>query len=254
MKQVLLIFAAIYVATICSFTAVPHQSTRNNFGLTSSSRLRLMLPDTSSILTSVEVFDGSTIVDPVVVSNVFWNSLKAKILALVIAQLLAAVAFVLLSSYFASQISTIGDFVSNYLFKDEGSNKDFIKATDLPSTRLSAVSPNFGKLLICLAIDVIGSSSEIVPILGELSDVVYAPIAAILLRSLYGGSNVVFALEFAEEILPFTDVLPLATICWVVDTFAGDSDLACLLQVGNYNSAKDLSAGAIDREPPIEKR
>jgi hypothetical protein len=40
----------------------------------------------------------------------------------------------------------------------------------------------------------------------------------------------------AEEILPFTDVLPLATICWVVDTFLVDSELAKLLQLGIYRS------------------
>jgi hypothetical protein len=51
----------------------------------------------------------------------------------------------------------------------------------------------------------------VVPILGELTDVVYAPIAATVLRNLY-GSNILFGLEFVEEILPFTDILPLATI------------------------------------------
>ena len=43
-----------------------------------------------------------------------------------------------------------------------------------------------------------------------------------------------FALEFAEEILPLTDILPLATICWVVETYFGDSDIARILQVGVY--------------------
>lgn len=55
-------------------------------------------------------------------------------------------------------------------------------------------------------------------VLGEVTDVVWAPIAALGLRNLY-GSNVVFALEFVEEILPFTDFIPLATVCWVVDSF-----------------------------------
>lgn len=70
---------------------------------------------------------------------------------------------------------------------------------------------DLSKLLLCIAIDVIGSASELVPVLGELTDVVWAPIAGLALRSLY-GSNVLFALEFAEEILPFTDILPLATL------------------------------------------
>ena len=172
-----------------------------------------MLPDTSSILTAVEVFDGSTIVDPVVVSDVFWTSLKSKMLAVVIGQILATIVFVFLASFLASQLSQLGDFVSKTLFSSssttassEPETKTFIKATDIV-----APPPDFGKLLICLAIDVIGSSSELIPILGEATDVVYAPIAASILRSLY-GSNIVFGLEFAEEILPFTDILPLATI------------------------------------------
>jgi hypothetical protein len=73
------------------------------------------------------------------------------------------------------------------------------------------VQPDFGKLLLCIAIDVIGSSSELVPFVGEVTDLVWAPIAGLALRSLY-GSNILFALEFAEEILPFTDILPLATL------------------------------------------
>ena len=73
------------------------------------------------------------------------------------------------------------------------------------------MTPDFYKLAACIAIDIIGSSSGLVPIVGGLTDVIWAPIAAFLLRSFY-GSNVIFALEFAEEVLPFTDILPLATI------------------------------------------
>lgn len=83
----------------------------------------------------------------------------------------------------------------------------FLSCSDAPAV----VQPDFGKLLLCIAIDVIGSSSELVPFVGEVTDLVWAPIAGLALRSLY-GSNILFALEFAEEILPFTDILPLATL------------------------------------------
>ena len=105
-----------------------------------------------------------------------------------------------------------------------------------PSTTTFTRPPDFSKLLLCVAIDVIGSSSELVPILGEVTDVVWAPIAAVLLRNLYGGSNVVLVLEFAEEILPLTDILPLATLCWIIDTLAPSSELAKLLQLGIYRA------------------
>jgi hypothetical protein len=73
------------------------------------------------------------------------------------------------------------------------------------------VTIDLGKLFLCVAIDMIGSASELVPVLGEVTDVVWAPIAGLALRSIF-GSNIVFALEFAEEILPFTDIFPLATL------------------------------------------
>ena len=169
-----------------------------------------MLPDASSMMMAVEFFDGSTIVDPVVVSDVFWTSLKGKVIAVLIGQVLATIAFGLLTWFLSRQVSQLGDFVSKTIFKDNSINESrpskFIKANEIRPP------PDFGKLLICLVIDVLGSSSELLPILGEVTDVLYAPIAATVLRNLFGSNNILFGLEFAEEILPFTDILPLATI------------------------------------------
>jgi hypothetical protein len=162
---------------------------------------------------AVETFDGSSIVDPVVVSNVSWTSLKAKFLSVVIGQILAALVFVLLTTFFASQMQKLTQFVTTTLFSKE--NLDKATGTVVGKARASmsnsSIEPNFGKLLACILIDVVGTSSEAIPLLGEVTDVVWAPIAGTLLRSLY-GSNILFVLEFAEEILPFTDILPLATI------------------------------------------
>jgi hypothetical protein len=182
----------------------------------------------SSILTAVDVFDGSGIVDPVVVSSVFWTSLKAKLFSLFIGQILAVIVFAIISSLAAKQIGTLTDFLSK---KFLGGNVP--EKLKIPPKTSYIAQPDFLKLALCIAIDVIGTSSEVVPFFGELTDVVWAPIAGYALRSLY-GSNVLFALEFTEEILPFTDILPLATVCWVVDTFFADSDLAKLLQLGRY--------------------
>jgi hypothetical protein len=215
------IFALPFATTVTSFAV--HPMTRQHaIGYSSaepSRQTRYMLPDAaSSLLTAVEVFDGSTIVDPVVVSNVFWIGLKSKLLAFVIGQVLATIAFALLASFMATQITQLGEFATKKLFPTSSSSVS--SSTPLADSRDSfiraddwrAITPDFGKLLVCLAVDIIGSSSELLPIVGEVTDVFYAPIAATILRSLYGGNNVVFALEFVEEILPFTDILPLATI------------------------------------------
>lgn len=71
----------------------------------------------SSIITAVEVFDGSK-VDPVVVSNVYWSSLQSKIISVVIGQALAAVAFAVISSLVSSQYEKIGDYVSKNIFNE----------------------------------------------------------------------------------------------------------------------------------------
>ena len=174
-----------------------------------------------TLLTAVDTFDGSQIVDPVVVSNAFWGGLKGKIISVIIGQLLATIAFTALTSAVASQLPKIGETVGG-LF---GDGKARSEAADFAAksvevsmekgsqARESGVSPDFGKLLLCILIDIVGTSSELLPVLGEVTDVAWAPVAALGLRSLF-QSNTVFALEFAEEILPFTDVVPLATICW----------------------------------------
>lgn len=226
-----------YTRHFCKSASVPVSTT-------------MMLPDdafttsasfSSSLVTSaVEFFDGSTIVDPVVVSNVFWTTLKAKLIWLVVGQLIAVAVFAILASVAASQMSTILDNITS-AFPLPDINRNQPKRLEVPPELSGRRQPNWTKLAVCIAIDVIGSSSEVIPLVGELSDILYAPIAATILRSLY-GSNIVFALEFIEEILPFTDILPLATICWVVDTFAADSDLAKLLKIGQYGPIDDMAS------------
>lgn len=107
--------------------------------------------------------------------------------------------------------------------------------------------------MFCLIIDIVGTSSELIPFFGEITDIAYAPVAALALRSMFNGSNVIFALEFLEELLPLTDILPLATICWVVETFYGDSNIARTLQIGIYNK-NNMANGAIDIDVKSEER
>ena len=68
----------------------------------------------SSILTStIETFDGSQIVDPVVVSGVFWSSLKTRLLSLLIGQVLATIVFGILATIAASQLTKVGDWITS---------------------------------------------------------------------------------------------------------------------------------------------
>lgn len=74
----------------------------------------------SSQFLAVETFDGST-VDPVVVSTVFWTSLKAKLISALIGQVISSIVFCVLASLAANQISNFGDYLADKFsfFKQE---------------------------------------------------------------------------------------------------------------------------------------
>lgn len=91
-----------------AFISTPHRAARPQ------TACHVSLPS-STILSVVETFDGNQIVDPVVVSGVFWSSLKAKFLSFIIGQLLATIAFGVVTTVAASQLSKFGDFISGTL-------------------------------------------------------------------------------------------------------------------------------------------
>jgi hypothetical protein len=68
-------------------------------------------------------------------------------------------------------------------------------------------------LLASLAIDALGMATFIIPALGEMADVVIAPIISILIYAIHRTTIGAIA-GFFEEIIPFTDIIPTATIIW----------------------------------------
>lgn len=70
----------------------------------------------STLNTAVDVFDGSGI-DPVVVSNVFWSRLQANFLSVILGNFLAAIVFAFIMSQVSSQLSKLGSFVTENIFK-----------------------------------------------------------------------------------------------------------------------------------------
>jgi hypothetical protein len=77
------------------------------------------------------------------------------------------------------------------------------------------------KLIIGLVLDGIGTISFSIPLLGEFSDIIWAPIAAFIMSRMYKGrvGRAAGILTFVEEILPFTDVIPSFTITWIYTYF-----------------------------------
>ncbi|TPG43885.1 hypothetical protein [Flavobacterium pectinovorum] len=82
------------------------------------------------------------------------------------------------------------------------------------------------KLLLGLLLDGIGMISFTIPLLGEFSDVIWAPIAAFVMTRMYKGrvGKVASILTFVEEILPFTDVIPSFTLTWIYTYYFQKSD------------------------------
>lgn len=82
----------------------------------------------------------------------------------------------------------------------------------------NAMDRMWTKLLLSLAIDLIGSASYMLPIVGEVLDVAWAPTQTILLMAMYDHvTSHLQYVSFFEEILIFTDIVPSATIGWLVE-------------------------------------
>ncbi|SHL89410.1 hypothetical protein [Flavobacterium saccharophilum] len=73
------------------------------------------------------------------------------------------------------------------------------------------------KLLLGLLLDGIGMISFSIPLIGEFSDVIWAPIAAFIMTRMYKGrvGKMASILTFVEEIIPFTDIIPSFTLTWI---------------------------------------
>merc|ERR1711974_432005 len=68
---------------------------------------------------------------------------------------------------------------------------------------------------ICILADFIGMMSYFPPVIGEIADFAWAPFFAWFLQFMF-GSYFITAAGAIEEIMPFTDFIPVATIAWFI--------------------------------------
>lgn len=75
--------------------------------------------------------------------------------------------------------------------------------------------PNIG---ICILMDLLGMASYIFPAIAEFADIAWAPFSAFIFYRLFGGrfGKIGGVLNFLEEIIPFTDIIPTFTIAWFI--------------------------------------
>jgi hypothetical protein len=81
--------------------------------------------------------------------------------------------------------------------------------------------------------DVLGYATYAIPGFGELGDIVFAPISAIIFYFMFGSwKGALF--NFTEEILPGTDFIPSFTIMWLWKYFASKkTGITSILQPKN---------------------
>ena len=189
-----------------------------------------------TIISSVETQKAAEMTnpfDPTTINDTFWVSLQSNDTPTLLGQILALGALTLVASLLPRLLQQQAVDVTK---KTVLSRSYQHKQDNFPTEASGSLHFNVGKLLFCIVIDILGSASEVFPVFGELTDFAYAPIAAYVLRAIFGGSNVLFFFEFGEEIFPFTDIFPFATICWLAETFFPSSSVCQILQIGKYRN------------------
>lgn len=103
------------------------------------------------------------------------------------------------------------------LFQGSESNQGLAPAEFAAKLQQYVIENPSHKLLASLVIDFLGTATFAVPVVGELADILWAPVSAKLVSELYSESSPrIKYLAFMEELLPFTDIIPTATLAWYV--------------------------------------
>lgn len=79
------------------------------------------------------------------------------------------------------------------------------------------MNKKYTKLAVGIIFDLIGCISYLFPGIGEVTDIVWAPISAWLMTKMYHGKKgkVGAIITFIEEAIPGLDIIPSFTIMWL---------------------------------------
>ena len=72
-------------------------------------------------------------------------------------------------------------------------------------------------LIVCIIMDLLGYATYAIPGFGEIGDIIWAPISAVVFYRMFGGWKGAFGgvFNFVEEILPGMDFIPSFTLMWL---------------------------------------
>ncbi|HMJ48737.1 MAG TPA: hypothetical protein VK498_15500 [Ferruginibacter sp.] len=90
-------------------------------------------------------------------------------------------------------------------------------------------------LVFCILMDIIGYASFSIPVIGEVSDIIWAPISALIFARTFGGrlGTLGSVFNFIEEFLPFLDFIPSFSIAWFIQSRISQKSEAELPAVAN---------------------
>lgn len=83
----------------------------------------------------------------------------------------------------------------------------------------------YKKLLLGILFDAVGMASFTLPFVGEFSDVVWAPVSALIMMRMYKGitGKVAGVVSIFEELTPGLDFVPTFTLTWVYQYYLKDA-------------------------------
>lgn len=88
------------------------------------------------------------------------------------------------------------------------------------------------KLLFCIFMDLAGYASYSIPVFGEWLDVIWAPLSAYIFYRSFGGRTgaVGSFINLAEELLPFTDFIPVFTLGYLYKRVRNKTEKPTIIQ------------------------
>ena len=84
----------------------------------------------------------------------------------------------------------------------------------------------YKKLVLSIILDALGYLSYLIPGVGELTDIVWAPLSSWIMTKLYKGKpgKVAAVINFIEEAFPGLDIIPTFTIMWFYTYLFGNEE------------------------------
>ena len=72
-------------------------------------------------------------------------------------------------------------------------------------------------IFLCIVMDVLGYATYGLPVIGEMGDIVWAPLSAFVFYRAFGGKIGLMgsAINFIEEAVPGLDFIPTFTLAWL---------------------------------------